>query len=293
MNHKRTQHDHEGHYEGIVVLKGVQLTDNYADVGGGAVVASNPQHVAVLCSSEATEEPTLNNILHGLTTLQDLNKMPRLSDKVCRSWTGNKVGQGGYGAIKATFAATAVVCIVQGNACRPTNGQLPTHISAKFLPPLKIILIDQFGQMPAEPSPDQQALAVFPASDHVRLSGQLNAGFERGEALLTETTVTGHPGDYSMLLQFHDDRIDDIQLESALRSCSLGEQSVLDNTACQRCEVGMYSVQEPLDNCKECPHGCVCKKWGIAPQRHHWMSSPCMTHAEECLSDTACNYGIL
>lgn len=277
--------------EVIVILRDVELVDNDAQVGGGGIMATHPQYIAVQCSSGTQVETLSNNITEGFAQINKMNDFPRLLNHVCRSWTGNRVGKGGYGDLRATFGAKAVTCISKDNECQQTNGVLPMHSSAAFIPPIKITLVDQFGQFPAEPGPDHQDLMASPESDQVRMSGQLHSIFNRGEALLTETTVIGHPGKYRMVLRFHDDRIEDVELNSELQSCSVGQQSVLNDTACQWCEIGTFSVREPLDICEECPDNCVCRRWGIQPTRGHWLPSPCTTKALECLSEHACAYG--
>lgn len=130
------------------------------------------------------------------------------------------------------------------------------------------------------------------SSSSVLLSGQLSAPFERGVAIFKETIVTGHPGEYNLRLSFSDDRIEPVDLKTGLQFCKLGEESVLNNTACQKCEIGTYSIEQPLSKCKECPMGCACKKWGIAPMQNNWSPSPCIAKAQECLSEDGCHYGM-
>lgn len=289
LNHKSVPYRSNFKNSPIIVLKNLDLMDNYARIGGGGIMASHPAHVAVQCSGRV-EAPTSKNLADGLLKINDVHQMSRLSQKACPAWKGNSVGEGGYGPTRATFAFTANVCLANDKECFDANGEIPVHSSAGLIPPIKITLVDQYGQSPAEPPPCSDHFFVAPQSKDVRLSGQLESHFFRGEASLTETTVTGNPGDYSLTLHFSDKRMADINLYTELRSCAIGEQSVLHNTACQKCEAGTYSVQEPLEKCTECHGSAICRKWGIAPKNGHWIPSPCVTQARECLSENACTY---
>lgn len=279
---------------GIVVLRGVDLDGNRAEAGGGGIMASHPRQVILNCSMQATTMPITQNITEGFVRRFVSNQMQRLMDTECPFWRENSVAESGYGPVKATFASSASACMLKGDRCERLTDRLPEHRSTELIPAVKITLVDQFGQLPAEAHPDSKDISVTTKSSrHVRLFGQLSVGFERGEASITDAAVTGQPGRYRLVLHFSDKRIDDIRLSTALAECSIGEESVVDNTACQTCEMGTYSVRKPLDKCEDCPDNCVCNRWGIAPKSNYWISSPCTTKAEKCLSDIACDYGIV
>lgn len=257
-------------------------------------MASHPDCIVMDCMRPQNAKPTLRNITEGFLQPNATMSMQSLSERSCASWRGNRVGAHGYGVEKATYAFRAVVCVIDGEECRPADGKLRAHRSTGHIPPIKITLVDRFGQRPAAPYPDHQLLVTIASAKQpreVRLSGQLDVRFDGGEAVLDETTVTGTPGAYGLLLNFSDPQLNNVTLTTELESCLVGEQSVLGNTACQPCEAGSYRVHEPVNTCIECPDHCICNTWGIAPARNYWIPSPCSPMAEECLSDRACEYG--
>lgn len=274
----------------MVVLRGVNIIENYAKIGGGGLIVSHPENVALDCSNNRTEYKTSARISDGFLEMKETRKMRRLSNASCPSWVKNEIDANGYGPLKASFADSAKACL-EGDQCRSSVEEIPVHRSSEFIPSIQIILIDRFGQVNADPNPDHSDLLVEVSSPQTRLSGQLNSKFERGKAILNETIVTGHPGSYQLHFSFTDKRIEPLVLNSALQQCEIGEESVLNDTACQRCESGTYNIEQPLGTCKDCPEGCVCRKWGIYPTEEYWTPSPCIAKAQECISENACNKG--
>lgn len=128
----------------VMALRGVNLIDNYADVGGGGLIVSHPQNVAFSCLKQNVERNENDTIVGGFLKMNETNGFRRLSKSSCRSWPGNKIGDGGYGSLRATFVTIAFVCLIDSE-CRFSANRIPFHRSAEFIPAIKITLVGGFG----------------------------------------------------------------------------------------------------------------------------------------------------
>ena len=275
----------------VVILRETLVQGNHAEIGGGGIIASRPELVAISCIRSRHPKGSNQASSVDFVTEHEISQTARLDDIDCLSWTHNTVGSDGYGPLKATFATIAVACAYSNDTCEGSNKHLPTHSSAHVVPAIQITLLDKFGQRPAEPRPEHRNASTTISSNRVRLSGQMNSQFERGRALFNETRVVGSPGPYRVKLQLSDASIESLELHTELRRCQIGEQKVLNNTACQRCEAGMYSIDESADACHECPENTLCESWGIVPKDGYWIPSPCFTHPKRCLFEAGCTRG--
>lgn len=280
----------------ITSFRGTKFVNNVAIIAGGAMMFALPVRAGYFCTYDANiknrEQLEISDTYLLAVDTEYYISITQEKSFVCESSEKNRVENGGYGPLLASYATSTR--IIHGNDRNSTQDLVRVKRNQRnpTLEPVQVVLVDYFNQSFAETNFDHPILmATLSTNDKISFSGQVMTTFKRGQASFEDIIVKGPAGIYNLTVALSDERIQNVSIMLEILPCPIDWVNTNDGNDCEQCFPGTYNFDLNATRCRDCPDNAECRYWGIQPKRNFYVSYPCYEKPTECLTKAACDYG--
>eukprot|EP00210_Caulerpa_lentillifera_P006659 g6362.t1 len=267
-----------------LVLLNTNFTRNFGNISGSVLTTVYPEQVHVLCNYSQKEGDFINQTLLKSMDIVDPYKL-------CPTWKHNQVLNESRGGAIATSGIRLHFHIDSMDEAEIIEDNDRGYViynrrKRKQLPPINVMVLDQYGRGPAPTRQSKIELEV--SSDDGYFKGKVVTTLTNGIGIFFNIVGFGLPKNYTLQIKPNTAEIATEIISIQLFKCKINEESTSDQDLCQDCDALSYKFNPVNGSCTPCPRGASCAKRYIVPKKGYWHKSPCHHRVMKCLKNNAC-----